>query len=480
MARRLALALLALAVGCSNAPAPGDAGGGGGDDASADAGSDAGPSYPACDDVPPVVIAGTAETDALANAPARCGAPAYAWTHDAMVGTAVSLTRAQSFRAATLMGAAAAAGIPVPRTLTHDVSVDTLVYRTQDRGRVVESSAALVYPADLTARTSVNTVLMTHGTSGFRPGCGPTRDAQWRIIASIFAAMGYVVVAPDFLGLEGAGMPYGAPHPYIVGEPTAIASLDAVRAALRALSGARGPVCGTSDIVVWGASQGGHAALWVDRLAPYYARELRVRGVVAAVPATDIVAHAERAISTEVPATHYWTAIAAAAPVWYGQASRLPDIFAPPHDTDVPAALLTACDPTLPATDPAVLYQPAVRAAAMGGTLGASDPLGCMLRETSLTETSVARLPTDPSYGILFITGEADDLIVPSIERPGYDTLCAAGVPLRYLECAGAGHLEAVEWSLPETMDFVDARFAGMPFTGSCTRDPATRCGGTP
>ena len=46
------------------------------------------------------------------------------------------------------------------------------------------------------------------------------------------AARGYVVVAPDSIGLRAFGGTTGSP-PYLVGQPTAIASLDAVRAALQ-------------------------------------------------------------------------------------------------------------------------------------------------------------------------------------------------------------------------------------------------------
>ena len=47
----------------------------------------------------------------------------------------------------------------------------------------------------------------------------------------------------------------------------------------------------------------GHAALWVDRLQPYYAPELELVGVVAAVPPADILGQMERALQSVVDAT---------------------------------------------------------------------------------------------------------------------------------------------------------------------------------
>lgn len=473
----LALALLA----CETPPGQSDDAGSQVDAALDDGGRDAGPIYPACDDVPAPLVAGTAETDALADAPARCGMPAYAWVRDPSLGSVVSRTRAGVFTAAGLNGLVGAAGVSLPRPITHAVEIDTIAYVTQDRGQLVQSSAALAYPTDLPDRTTLPTILIAHGTSGWAPRCGPSVELNFHTIAAAFAGLGYVVVAPDYLGLESAGDPYGAPPPYLVGEPTAIASLDAVRAALRAVSDRRIAVCGQSRILVWGASQGGHAALWIDRLAPYYARELHLSGVVAAIPAAGIVEHAERAFSSVVDLTPFMTAMMATAPSWYGLGDRLDEILVPPHDLDVPQALAASCDPSLPVDPLDGLLTAPVRDAATAGTLGSLDPWGCILSESSLLDTSVPRLPTtDPGYGILFITGERDTIVAPEIARADYDALCAAGVPLGYLECAEAGHTEAALWSIAETFAFLEARERADVFTPSCMRGAAVRCSGQP
>lgn len=476
------LALVALVAGCGRstpgcgapAPVPDDA-------ASTDAGRDAGPTYPTCEVLAPVV-AGTAETDALADAPARCGMPAYVWLRDPSLGSVVSRTRGQSFTSAMLNALATGASLALPRPIAHDVQIDDVVYVTQDRGRLVQSSAALAYPTDLPDRQSLPVFLMLHGTSGWRPRCGPTADVSYHALAAALAGFGFVVVAPDYLGLESGGTPYGAPLPYLVGEPTAIASLDAVRAGLRALSELRTAACGASDVVVWGGSQGGHAALWVERLAPYYARELRLRGVVAAVPASDVVGHAERCFSATTDGTEYFEAMLATAPTWYGAGSRLSEVFVAPHDVDLGATLAASCSPTIPVDPLDGILTSTLRDAAAAGTLDAVPTWGCILSESSLLDTSIPRLSTasDPGYGILFITGEGDTLLPPAIERPAYDTLCAAGVPLAYVECAGAQHADAALWTIGETLDFVEARLRGDAFTAACARPAAARCSGTP
>lgn len=473
------LAFLSLAGCGGSTPATEDAAIQG--DAGTDAGADAASSFPGCD-VPAPIVAGTSETDAVANAPARCGMPAYAWSRDPSLGSVVSRTRGQVFTAAMLNGLASSAGLALPRPITHAVQIDTVAYVTQDRGTLVQSSTALAYPTDLGDRTDVPTLLMLHGTSGWRPRCGPTVDVNFHSLAAALAGYGYVVIAPDYLGLESAGDPYGAPPPYLVGEPTAIASLDAVRAGLRALSDLRIAACGTTDLVVWGGSQGGHAALWVERLTPYYARELRLRGVVAAIPVADVVGEAERSFAARTDGTQYFAAMLATAPAWYGAQDRLGEIFVAPEDVDLPAALAAVCSPTIPVDPIEGLLTSTIRDAAAAGTLADVPTWGCLLSESSLLDTSIPRLSTasDPSYGVLFLTGESDTLLPPSIEGPAYDTLCAAGMPLEFVECAGAGHVDAALWSIGETLDFFEARVRGDAFSPECTRPLAARCSGTP
>ena len=245
-----------------------------------------------------------------------------------------------------------------------------------------------------------------------------------------------------------------------------------------------GALCASTRVAVFGGSQGGHAALWVDRLAPYYARELTLIGAVATVPTADIVGQAERALTEVVPATSNFAAMIATAAPWYDAEDVLPSIFTAPHDVEVPAALAASCDAGDALDEPATLdalYTTSLLDAVASEGVAAVEPLGCWLRENSLTTTSIPRLgPSDPGYGILFVVAEADALIHPPIERAAYDTLCEAGMPLEYLECAGAGHIQGTVWAVRELLEFLDARRDGAAFTPRCERPAAVRCSGTP
>src|ERR1700690_3925519 len=124
-------------------------------------------------------------------------------------------------------------------------------------------------------------IAWAHPTSGVVPRCAPSLAIflfeQIQGLRS-FVRAGYVVAATDYPGLGTAG-----PHPYLVGVSEARAVIDSVRVAGR-MPGAGGG----KKFVVWGHSQGGHAALFTGLIAKTYAPELDLLGVAAAAPATDL------------------------------------------------------------------------------------------------------------------------------------------------------------------------------------------------
>ncbi|MCC6875698.1 MAG: hypothetical protein IT378_15430 [Sandaracinaceae bacterium] len=484
------LTLLLAACGSSMTPD------GGSTDAQTDAQTDAGaPNDGGADagavlcSFPAVQIAGTTETDALAGAAARCGQAPHAWSADATIGSvlAYSTTGLPRYSARELEGLAAAQGVILPEPLSHNTATVAITYVTQDRGAPVEATALVAYPRDLEpGAPAPDVVLLLHGSSGYADGCGPTHDFGSQILAALIASMGWVVVAPDYLGLRGDGQPTGFPHPYLGGQATAIASLDSVRALLRMDPARRGRLCPTSRVLVLGGSQGGHAALWAERLAPYYARELSLVGTVATVPPADVAGQMQRALTSVVPATRSTTVFYGLTPHWYGLGDRLGEVFLPPLDAQITGMLLDGCSPG-GISAPATLeerFTPAILDAAARGELAShGGELGCIAAENGLTSTSIPWLPAaSPSYAVLYALGELDDLVDPAIERASFDTLCASGMPLSYLECEGAGHIEATLWSLPEIVEFARARFAGevVPPGELCVRGAPVRCRGTP
>jgi dienelactone hydrolase len=381
-------------------------------------------------------------------------------------------------------------GITLPRPLKYDTTVSVLRYKTQDRGVIIEATAAIARPSNVPADAPALPVLaLLHGTSGFRDGCGASKALEYQGLAAAFASMGFFVIIPDYLGLKANGEPTGFPHPYLGGIPTAIASLDAVRTAYRLpddlIEGSARP---SQDLVIVGGSQGGHAALWVDRLAPYYASEFNLRGIVATVPPADLLTESTLALSAVRSSTANSIAVMSTLPAWYGAEGKIGEWLKEPIATQAPAILAATCEPTdeqkkiiegYSSLDE--VFQPAVLDAAKAGTLADVPTLGCIVSENGLTSTTIARKnPPAEGYGLLWILGEKDTLVDTPTERASFETLCKGGMPMTFLECAGASHTQATSWSLPEIATFLFERLDGKPFTPSCKATAPSRCKGTP
>src|SRR4029077_2576743 len=91
-------------------------------------------------------------------------------------------------------------------------------------------------------------------------------------------AENWIFVGTDYIGLGTAGG-----HAGLIGDEAARAGFDAVRAAHRI-----NEIELYDRVVVWGYSQGGHAALWSGIRAQEYAPDLEVLGIAAIAPTSDL------------------------------------------------------------------------------------------------------------------------------------------------------------------------------------------------
>lgn len=431
------------------------------------------------------VLAESAASEALALHPERCGMPAYQWLHSPELGVVLETRDVVDYEASVLELSALVAGVELTNPPRYDVRLEQIRYQTQDRGQLIDATGVVAYPTNANPGRPFDILLVLHGTSGFTDGCGPSVDDDSRSLAALFASLGMVVVAPDYIGLKAFGEPTGFLHPYLVGEATAIAALDIARAGVHVVRAFDASYCARPRLAFFGGSQGGHAALWVDRLAPYYAQEFTLLGGVATVPPADLMAEAERALNDTVPASGNTAVMLAASADWYGYGDRLNEIFVADLNPTVAEAMQSNCDPSdaVDGMQISDLFTPEVMTAASNSALASYGPWGCMIGANSLLHTDIARItPSPASYGILYVLGENDDLVHTPIERESFVTLCDRGMPLQYLECAGASHTRATAWSYPEIIDFVTARMADEPMdvADSCVVTEPQTCRATP
>lgn len=174
-------------------------------------------------------------------------------------GAIVSSTQVKSLDAGQARSLLQDAGFPAT-DVRYGLTAYQIVYRTVDaEGRPVTASGLVAFPRS--TRDRLRPVLFAHGTTPSKadaPSTG-TGDNYHQAAALSFAAAGYAVVAPDYLGL-GAGP--GRPA-YLDTQTEVNASLDLFRAA-RAFAGQQGRTM-RAETYVAGFSQGAHAALTVAR-----------------------------------------------------------------------------------------------------------------------------------------------------------------------------------------------------------------------
>jgi pimeloyl-ACP methyl ester carboxylesterase len=345
------------------------------------------------------------------------------------------------------------------QAFTHGIPANArgwrIVYATTDGGGGARLGSALVLRPRVASNAPRPVVAWAHGTTGIATGCAPSllEDpfANTPALAQAIAA-GWTVVATDYAGLGTPGV-----HGYLIGEDEARSTLDAVRAA-RGLRDAMP----SDTFVLWGHSQGGHAALWSAARAPAYAPELRLAGVAALAPASDLpalVRHAQREPVGKIISSFIVTAYAARYPELDADALLRPG--ARWLARDMARRCLTGTR-TLVSVGESLLLRDAIFAGdPTTGTLGAR------LRENSADIAIAAP--------VLIAQGDRDELVLPAVQAAYVERRCKAGQLIAYRLYPGRDHLSLVASGSPMEADLIDwtrARFAGEPVGQACIAMP--------
>ena len=147
------------------------------------------------------------------------------------------------------------------------VNVYQLNYETTGaKSEPTTSTGALMVPSGLASACQGPRpiVAYAHGTSPLKNYdmaqlSGPNASSEGLILAAVFAAEGYIVVAPNYAGYDSSTLSY---HPYLVGVQQAAEMMDVLTAARSALPVALAPtVADDHKLFVTGYSQGGYVAM---------------------------------------------------------------------------------------------------------------------------------------------------------------------------------------------------------------------------
>jgi hypothetical protein len=149
------------------------------------------------------------------------------------------------------------------------INVYHIEYETVDpAGNLTPASGALMVPSGSASCEGGRSIVMyAHGTQtdrGFNIAKITAGDNdEGLLLAAVFAADGYIVVAPNYVGYDTSTLGY---HPYLVADQQADDMIDALSAARSALPTAAAP--STTDggkLFITGYSQGGFVAMATHR-----------------------------------------------------------------------------------------------------------------------------------------------------------------------------------------------------------------------
>jgi alpha-beta hydrolase superfamily lysophospholipase len=289
-----------------------------------------------------------------------------------------------------------------------------------------------------------------HATTGLMQKCMPSLlslASKGIPLRNRIVLAGWVVVATDYSFAEKGG-----PHPYLIGEGEARAALDSVRAA-RQMS----ELTLDKRMVVWGHSQGGHAALWTGIVGPRYAPDLEILGVAAIAPAANI----KNILATNVAMDKRFGPYLALAYSRFYPDIRFEEALRP-EALDASRQIVNLCD-FVPPEDPERLE---VLAETFDGPALA----------TTSNKALQARLEQNTANGpikapVVIAQGLSDNAVPPSATDAYVEERCSAGQPLEYWTFAGRDHITIMLPGAPLEellMRWTTARFANEPPASGC------------
>lgn len=175
--------------------------------------------------------------------------------------TAADLTTSLK-ASATGQGLLAVAGTP-----TCGVDVQYIKYGTVGgAGEATDASGVLMTPSGAAGCTGARpVVLYAHGTTITKSynlaNLSDSTNAAYSeaiLIAAMYAAQGFIVVAPNYAGYDSSKLSY---TPYLNADQSSKEMVDALAAARKALPGLLQPVQDSGKLFITGYSQGGHVAM---------------------------------------------------------------------------------------------------------------------------------------------------------------------------------------------------------------------------
>lgn len=331
-------------------------------------------------------------------------------------------------------------------------------------GQVIEIYARVYLPR-LAPGQQVPALAFAPGTTGIGDPCAASLEdpakANWANYQShmmTYAGQGYATVITDYEGMRDPTRL----HHYMVGELEGRAVLDSVRA-LYSLPGYK--QVDKNQLFLAGYSQGGQAAFWADQIAHSYAPELKIKGVTAFAPVSDIT-RSLRDITKGSTLTWFGPFVFTSYHDYYGHDYPLDQIlqakWIPTLTTDVTSHCINTVNKYWPTT-PSAVYTPQFLAALTNDSL-VSAGFGTLASD--MATNAIDDQTTTPK---LINQGDKDNVILPDQSRDFLTTLCSISTgPAKLTEYPNATHYNVMVQSFKDTDGWMQGIIDGHPTPTGC------------
>ncbi len=327
-----------------------------------------------------------------------------------------------------------------------------ILYMTRDYAdRPILSSGMVVLSGYASPNPATRDIVAwAHPTTGVARKCAPSlRQSPTNSIVGFndLIPAGYIIAATDYPGLGTPG-----PMGYLIGKGQGQSVIDSVRAARQIPE-----VGGSNRYALWGYSQGGHAALFAANMASAYAPELKLVGVAASAPPTNLVTLLSETIGTlegrilAAMTLESWS-VKYNVPLGTlvdGKVARVISAVTGNCVDDL-GGKLDALAAEKPLKEKFLTYNPATQ-----------PPWS-----NFMTANSISKLPRGvPAF---IAQGKADEIVRRDVTQQFVQTQCAAGIAIKYLTLDGMDHGGTAKASSGPAMAWIGDRFAGKTAPSSC------------
>ncbi len=321
-----------------------------------------------------------------------------------------------------------------------DTGLRIMYHSTDVNGTDRAVTGVAYYPTDEAPEGGWPVLAEAHGTTGIASQCAPSRIP---LVPGSYGVRG-VRVQTDYIGLG----PVGELHSYLSATAEGNAMVDSVVAVHQIADAHAG-----DEWLVYGHSQGGHAALITNEIAEERAPQFDLLGTAAVSPGAQFTETYGDTIQTGIITTM----------VLFGAFEENPDLdpadylnpeaYAQGKDVVTNQCLGPIIDTMLPlAAQPDFYIQDPIESGEARDFMEDNDPA-----------TVVSESP------LLVINGLKDVTVVPKRTQALYARLCDIGQVVEYVELPDADHGGAASQSVDQVKAWFADRLAGKDAPNSCT-----------